>query len=186
MRKTLSQTKKLSANVNEDLYNAVMREAEREKISVSALLTRLIKENIDIEEKEFLPIYNEEIPSTTETQIRLDSETSAVLHSKALEQGITDTAYVRNLIHTRDFKIYRIQTDDIEDFISEVHRAITALSSTVSIILKQGKGEIFEQDIKSIKTSADEIKTVLNKIVRNLYDTRKSVQNNLTKKMSNQ
>lgn len=77
-------------------------------------------------------------------------------------------------------------TDDLENIIEEVHSAISSLSGTISIIRKQGQGKIFEQYVKHILQDADEIKKTLNKIVQNLYKTRRSTKNKILKDLENQ
>lgn len=182
-----NKTKKISVLVDQETYDAIKEVTQRNRLPMSAYLTRAIKSSL--KEEEGIDTYNKEDPEEDgdskkrKASVIFDEDASAILKQKATEQGLSERAYLRNLIVTKDFKVYRIQTDDIEDIISEVHSAISSLSSTVGIIKKQGKGEIFKQDVERIEKDSEEIKTVLNKIVRNLYSTRRSTKNKLVRKL---
>lgn len=184
--KRSNKTKMVGVHVTEDLYNEIQLRAENEKLSVSSFLNREIKNMFS--EYELPEIKKPELTETEDRKayVSFDKDTSAILQQKAAEQGLTETAYLRNLIHTKDFKVYRVVTDDLENIIEEVHSAISSLSGTISIIRKQGQGKIFEQDVKHILQDADEIKKTLNKIVQNLYKTRRSTKNKILKDLENQ
>lgn len=175
---------RLSINVDADLYNAILESSKNEHISASAFVNKILKENIkttttlpDKEERDI-------VENNSKSRIWLDAETTAILHKKAKELGFTDTAFVRRLIHTKNFKIYYVQTEDINLLINEVHKAISSLSSSISLIKKYGKGEVYEADVKKILNDSDEIKVILRKIVANLYGTRRTAQQKLVKKYS--
>ena len=196
--------------VNDELYNQIMQKANEKHISISMYISELLIDDIrKNNNKELLKENNNtKIPSkkkldglsddlknidnkinnvlvsskaNNDLRLVLDKDTAFILSQKAAEQNLTATAYVRNLIHTKDFKIYNIETNDIDDFIGEVHKAVNALSSTISLIKRQGKGQIFQQDITYINSMSQKLVDLLNQICENLYTTRKKVQSKLTK-----
>ena len=75
---------KVSATLPEDLYIAVKQAAESEKLSINGYLTRMIKQNIPINN-----VINNENNDTDDneevkkTLLAIDSETNAILKKKA-------------------------------------------------------------------------------------------------------
>lgn len=186
-----NKSKIISIYVTEDLYNEIQSHAENEKLSVSSFLSRMVTDTLCSKnekgtEPKTYALKEDSDNEKKKSYIVFDEDTSAILQQKAAEQGLNETAYLRNMVLTKDFKVYKITTDDLEDIIAEVHSAISSLSSTIGIIKRQGKGEIFEQDVKKISQDADEIKKTLNKIVKNLYRTRRSAQNKIVRKLEKQ
>lgn len=173
--------KRMFTFVDEDVQNAITKLAEKEHLSASALISKILKEYL--KEGDF-ELENTKDKNQIDNDVKrcrvwIDEETVPVLNEKAASVGLSNTAYIRNLIHTTDFKIYHVQTENIDEFINEVHKAVSSLSSTISLIKRYGKGKVFEQDVVKIQNDADEIKSLLRKIVANLYGTRRSVQQKL-------
>ncbi len=107
--------------------------------------------------------------------VHLSDKDAELLSDKAKKIGISPTAYVRRLIKNNDLMIYDISTDDVRDYIAELHGVTVALTSMVNLIKRSGKGEIFAQDVEAIKKYSKEIVLLMNKQVAATYTTRKQI-----------
>ncbi len=164
-------SKHIQITVPENIAEVIKQEADKEKLSVSAYISKsmasLLKgKKVEIAEPDLSV-------NKKHTAIALSDEDASVLRLKAKQAGLTDTAYIRQMIHTKDFTINEIKTSDLEDYIGEVHSAVASLNSLVSMIRKAGKGEVFKQDIEEVVGKANEIASLLQVHIEQTYKSRR-------------
>lgn len=180
-------SRRIISSVSEDTYHRAMDVAKAEGISLSSLIAKALsiylREHTTENESETITDNENASPTIGKRRrVSLDEETYVVLEGKARMLGLPITTYLRNLIRTKNLSVYFVQTEDINDFTDEVHKAIVALSSTVSMIKRMGQGKVFEQDIKVINQYSDEIVRLQKKIINHLYSTRRAAQQKLIKR----
>ena len=165
--------KHIKITVDEKIAERAKREAAREHLSMSAYVAKTVAEKLSTLSEDEDDFVEETVECKSYTSVYISDNDASTLRMKAKRVGLTDTAYVRQLIHTKDFKINNIVTEDIEEYIAEVHSAIESLNSIVGLIKRNGKGEVFKQDVVAIEEKADEISNILSAQVKKAYQKRK-------------
>ncbi len=175
--------KVVKAYVSEEVSDSLAKVAKTNDKSVSSYLSDLITQALtDAGEITEVPDDSDTGLIKDKIHIYLTGSDALLLTEKADRLKITPTSYIRMLNRSSDLTIYDIETDDIRDYIAELHSVVTSLTSTVKLIKKSGKGEVYEQDVAAIKGYADEIKKLMNKQIAATYTTRKQVIKDVTKK----
>lgn len=115
-------------------------------------------------------------------RISLTSDEAFTLREKASSLGLSDVAYLRKLIFTKDFNILDISSTDIDSYIAELHPLIDSINSFVSLIKRCDSNNIYKQDIDKVSAMLNEIKTLMKKQLNTSYSNRKKVYKDMMNK----
>lgn len=172
----------------ENIAEAVIKEAYTEQLSVSSYITSILAEELkDVIDENETETENEtdnneeQTTSLLSSRVVLTGEDAIKLKEKAAKLGISPTAYIRNMVYTKDFRIVDFTTDDLEGYLADIHSLINAITSCINLS-KRYSGMLQPQDVELIKNNLNKmIKLAQEQIVISLND-RKSVYKKMMKK----
>ena len=173
--------RRINLSLSEEQYEMIVQQAAKNKIPPSAYCTALVMKEI-INTDEYETIDKDTSVNKAVKTIRLSDEDAFTLSEKASQLGLSSVAYIRNLIHTKDFVVHDIVTDDITEYINEVHKVVASIQSLISMIRREGKGKVFESDVKELLKTSAEIKILMRKQLQSTYSNRQRAYETMTKK----
>ena len=172
--------KRINLTLNEEQFNLIQQEAEKEKLSPPSYVVKLLMSslnNTELDNKE-RTIENTDINKKTVT-IRLTEKEAQVLHEKAAELGLPDIGYIRHLIHTKDFVFHDVSTDDLYEYIEQIGGVIRDISSFVGSIKKYGQTKIYPQEITKMEQYINELTFLMRQQLQLTMATRERAYNTL-------
>lgn len=172
--------KRINLTLNEEQFNLIQQEAEKEKLSPPSYVVKLLMSslnNTELDNKE-RTIENTDINKKTVT-IRLTEKDAQVLHEKATELGLPDIGYIRHLIHTKDFVFHDVSTDDLYEYIEQIGGVIRDISSFVGSIKKYGQTKIYPQEITKMEQYINELTFLMRQQLQLTMATRERAYNTL-------
>ena len=175
--------KRINLTLNEEQFNLIQQEAEKEKLSPPSYVVKLLMSslnNTELDNKE-RTIENTDINKKTVT-IRLTEKDAQVLHEKAAELGLPDIGYIRHLIHTKDFVFHDVSTDDLYEYIEQIGGVIRDISSFVGSIKKYGQTKIYPQEIRKMEEYIEKLTLLMRNQVQLTMSTRERAYNTLIDK----
>ena len=113
----------------------------------------------------------------------LDQTDAAILRRKAQMLGLNDTAYLRILIRTKNFKRIDYTVDDLFAYLSQLQKAIDSIHSFVDLIHKGGKGVIFAPDVQHMTKLAEQLKSLMLVQVDQSFKNRSKVYDKMIRKI---
>ena len=184
-------SRRITATIEEHIYNSLKEEASVNGLSPNKLMTHLLNSrysNTNVQETLSDPDDNgaEGDPYTGRRNYTLNSEYASLLHRKASALGLSDSAYLRMMIRTKDFKRINYSLDDLETFISQSQELIDSVVRFVNFIGSSGKGNVYEQDIKRILSLLEEIRSLNRAQVRYTYTNRQKVYRKMIKRIEDE
>ena len=117
---------------------------------------------------------------------RFSPEDVSILRRKARSLGLTDTAYLRKLIRTKHFKHIDCSLDDLREYMSQSQKLIDSVTRFVSLIESNGKGAVFEQDVRRILSLLSEIKDLHKEQLQTIYNNRRAACKTMIKKLESE
>ncbi len=179
--------RRFSVTIDDKLYEALMAESAKLDLTPNKYTAVLLAEKLQ-------PIRNDMISDTDSVPVAtagrrrnytLDLADASLLKKKASALGLCDTAYLRMLIRTKDFRKIDYTVDDLFAYLSEHQKAIDSLHSFVELIRNNGKGVVFEPDIRRIIQLSEEIKAAMLVQVEQTFRNREKVYNEMIRKIEN-
>lgn len=183
-------TRRITATIEDRVYASLKEEATRSGTSPNKLMTRLLNERYH--ETNISSAATQEIDDSEEKyspcrrNYTLNKEHATLLHRKAKELGITDTAYLRMMIRSKDFKRIEYSVNDLEAYIDQSQKLIDSVVRFVNFIGSAGKGEVFEPDIRKILSLLEEIKSLHKEQIRLTYSNRQKVYRKMIKRIEDE
>ena len=110
----------------------------------------------------------------------------SALKRKAKAAGLTETAYIRLLIRSRDFKRIEYSVEDLSEYTAQSQRLINSVTSFVALIESSGKGIVFEPDVKRMLAMLEEIKALCRTQVQQALQNRRAVYRKMIKKVEDE
>lgn len=172
--------KRIYLSPTEEQFKQIEEAAANSNITIAAYCTALVLSSL-----------NENPPYDSLTdrgyehrnrRIPLTSDEAFTLREKASSLGLSDVAYLRKLIFTKDFNILDISSTDIDSYIAELHPLIDSINSFVSLIKRSDDNSIYKQDIDKLVGMLNEIKTLMKKQLSTSYSNRKKVYRDMMNK----
>ena len=174
--------KRINLSLPDELYLLVEQESEKSGTSMAGYVTNVIMHHLKDTELEADASPNFTVDRHKRT-IHLDDEEAYALHYKAVEAGLTEMAYVRNML-LQDMNFIEVGTDDLDRFIDEIHSVTSDINSLVYMIRTKGEGKVFEQDIAELKELGSQISLLLSENLKAYYKDRKKICNKMTTQIS--
>ncbi len=183
--------RRITATIDDLIYNSLKEEASRSGMSPNKMMTYLLNERYSETDASAVAMVHENDPpesviSQSRRNYSLNPEHAALLHRKAKALGITDTAYLRMMIRSKDFKRIEYSLDDLEAYIDQSQKLIDSIVRFVDFIGSSGKGQVFEPDVRKILSLREDIKALHKEQVRLTYSNRQKVYRQMIKKIEDE
>lgn len=171
--------KRINLSITNEQFARIEKSARNAGMTVTAFCSSLI----------FSGLHSLTQDSSTSTSvsrdkrryITLSDDEAYTLRNKASSLGLSDAEYIRRLISSEDFKIYEINSEDIEEYIDELHPLIESVNMFINLIKRVGNSDVYRQDIDSLNKKLTDIKTLMSKQLMTSYSNRKKVYKDMIK-----
>ena len=178
--------KQIPLRLPEDLYKRIKTSADSNSLSVNQFIVSALTESISgmdesaAEESAETINYNSSDKMVT---YRFPESYATLLHKKAGSLGLTDTAYLRQMIRSKDFKRIDYSLNDLWEYIAQSQRLIDSVVRFVELIDTSGKGQVFEQDVRRILSLLEEIRTMHKEQIKLTHSNREAVYRKMIRKI---
>lgn len=178
--------KQICLRLPQELYDSIKNNANASGLSVTKYIISTLTEVIQNSQQESMDEFTEDFEMDSNQLLytyRFNPEDAKLLKQKAKALNLADTAYLRLLIRTKNFKYIDYSTDDLREYISQSQRLIDSVTDFVDFIRTSGKGLVFEQDVRRILVMLEEIKDLHKKQIQITFTDRQSVYRKMIKKI---
>ena len=179
-------SKRIDITVPDDLYEVLKAEASDNGTIPSRFITRYLSENLMPEEDQNGIIeesYEADPDNGKLTTYRFKQEDASIIHERAVRLGISDTAYLRKLVRSKQFNVIDIADDDIKEYLAQVGKISNSASSLVSMIKRNGNGQVYSQDIERMLELLEGIKGLCKEQVKLTYANRNKAYKAMVSKL---
>lgn len=183
-------SRRITATISDEQYASFTELARDHGLSPNKYISNLITESLlendrlsGLQKPECMPDENVNLGRRNYT---LSGSYVSVLKRKAKAAGLTETAYLRLLIRSRDFKRIEYSVEDLNEYISQSQRLINSVTSFVALIESSGKGIVFEPDVKHMLIMLEEIKALCRTQVQQALQNRRAVYRKMIKKVEDE
>lgn len=171
--------KRINLSMTDEQFARIEESARNSGMTVTAFCSSLILSGLH-------PLTQNLSSSTSGSRdkrryITFSDDEAYTLRSKASSLGLSDAEYIRRLISSEDFKIYEINSEDIKEYIDELHPLIESVNMFINLIKRAGNNDVYRQDIDSLNKNLADIKTLMSKQLMTSYSNRKKVYKDMIK-----
>ena len=192
--KTKKEADAMSHRINlrlpEDLFSKVENAARENGLAINQYITSILTTSLNSCSTldSFVEEISESIDSdkTASSTYRFSPGDVSILRRKARSLGLSDTAYLRKVIRTKDFKYIDCSLDDLREYMTQSQKLIDSVTQFVHLIETNGKGIVFEQDVRRILSLLLEIKDLHKEQLQTIYENRRSAYKMMLKKMESE
>ena len=181
--------KQMLLRLPDDLYQKIKKTADYKQLSVNRFIVSALSENI-AEAGEEQPDVSVDTGSLEEAgkiiTYRFPKSYGALVRQKASQLGLTDTAYLRQMIRSKDFKRIDYSLDDLWENMSQSQKLIDSVVRFVDFINTSGKGQVFEPDIRKILSLLEDIKALHKKQIQLAHSNREKVYRKMIRKIEDE
>ena len=179
--------KQIPLRLSQELFQSIKAIADSKNLSINQFIVSTLSEAVSDTEDVTDSCSLSETDSSKETgkmiTYRFPKSYATLIHQKASQHGLTDTAYLRQMIRSRDFKRIEYSLDDLWEYIAQSQQLIDAVVRFVELIDTAGKGQVYEPDIRRILSLLEEIKSLHKEQIRLTHDNRESVYKKMIQKI---
>lgn len=177
--------KRFSVTITDELYKALTTAASKLDLSPNKYTAMLLAEKLQgFQDSPETDGTSSNIRNTGKRRnYTLDLADAAILKRKASALGLCDTAYLRMLIRTKNFKKIDYTVDDLFEYLTQHQKVINAIQSFVDLVKENGKGIVFEPDIRRLIQLSEEIKAAMLVQINLTVKNRAKVYNEMKSKI---
>ena len=178
--------KQICLRMPNDLYDSIKEKADATGLSLTKYIVAVLSHETQLVQQSFPDEPDNDMEYDKEQKLytyRFNWNDVRILRQKAKAFKLSDTAYLRMLIRTKNFKYIDYSTDDLEQYISESQRLIDSVTNFVDYIHTSGKSLVFAPDIRRIMSMLEEIKTIHKQQVQLTFTNRQKVYRDMIKKI---
>lgn len=180
MKKELS--KRVQVYLPVSAAEVVEREAKAERMTLSTYCSVIICDAVNaLNENELLPDEKSEEETKEAVHVHLYGKEAAILKRKASQLGLTPTEWVRNTVLKKDLSIYQVQLGDLEEFLDQYGRHVSAIEGVVEVC-KMNDNTVFKQDVELVMDRQETIRNLMLMNLSALLRKREKAQLKLIKK----
>ena len=181
---------RINLRLPDDLFTKVENASRENGLAINQYITSLLAASLNsYTPSGHITDSNKEngVPSKRyHSTYRFSPDDAKILRSKARSLGLTDTAYLRQLIRTKSFKRIDCSLDDLREYMSQSQHLIDSVNRFVHLIENDGKGKVFEPDVRRILELLSEIRNLHKEQLQAIYHNRRAAYKKMLQKIESE